>query len=701
MGDLETGNNETAGEHHQVEAGEKLQLAAPAPAPAAEPEADDGAATEPEPDDRGAAAGPGDDGQGADAPDAPGDSPRRTGAHFLPPDQGGVPPGPLRAGREAISALAIRGHTAWETLAIFVLTFTLTAFWFHHAWVHPTTLQVGIPGDADEYDWFLSWVPWALAHGHNALLSGYVNSAQGVNLMWNTSVLLPSVVTAPLTAIFSAPFSYNVLITLAPALDTALAYLAFRRWCGRLPSLVGALLFGFSPYFTVQSPGHLAQVLMMSLPLMLIVGDRLLVVQKSKAWRDGLMLGLVAWAQLLTGEELLAMEGVVAVIALAVLALVNRRAVREKLAYAAKGAGVAALAFVVLAAPFLDIQYRGPYQVEGAHPGNAYVTDLLNFIVPSNITRLSPSWAVNISNHFIQGEDGAYMGIPLVLLIIFALWAARRRKVVWVAAAITLGAAVLSMGSTLHYYGHNSHIWMPGSLVQHLPSMKNLLPARFAGVADFGAALLAALGLNELARRSWAWLGAGWAMAVAALVFIFPIVNYPASLAPNYPAFSSGWACPAKPAADSTVTGSTVTGRPPVVLFMPAGDELNLLWQAESHFCFATPSARGMTGTSPITRELPPVLAVGVGGTAIPPVNSAVRQQFAEGLRAFHIQEILVAPEAPASPQGNPQNQAELVVWLEALLGGPPQAYHEMNFAYAWKHLPSYQEIYTGHFAKG
>ena len=252
------------------------------------------------------------------------------------------------------------------------------------------------------------------------------------------------------------------------------------------------------------------------------------------------------------------------------------------------------------------------------------------------------------------------------------------------------------MGSTLHYYGHNTQIPLPDKYLQKFPSMKNLLPARFASVADFGAGLLAALGLNELTRMKWPSRTVVWGVALAALVFIFPLDNYPASLAPVYPAFSSGWACPQPTPA---VAGAT-RGRPPVALFMPAGDELDLLWQAESHFCFSMPSARGMTGTSPITRELPPVLAAGVGGTPLPPVTSTVRQEFAEGLRAFHVQEILVAPESPSSPQGNPENQAELVTWLESLLGGPPQAYKEMNFAYAWKHLPSYQEIYTGNFPK-
>lgn len=618
-----------------------------------------------------------------------GDGARRRGTHFGPRTRRAW--GWAGSFTRRVATVADQEHTVWEAVVIFVASFVLTALWYHHAWVHPTTLQVGIPGDADEYDWFLGWVPWALVHGHDPLVSTYVNSAHGVNLMWNTSVILPGLVMSPFTAIFGAPFSYNLLITLAPALDTMLAYLAFRRWCGRLPSLAGALLFAYCPYVAVQAPGHLAQVLMMSLPLLLVLGDRLFVVQRGRAWLDGLFVGLVLWAQLLTSEELLAMEAVVGAVALVVLAVANRHVVRDKVAYALRGAGVAVGCFIVLGLPFLAIQFRGPYRVEGVHPGNAYVTDLLNFIVPTGVTRLAPHWALNISSHFIAGEDGSYLGIPLVLLVLVAVIAAWRRKVLWVALAITLSAAIFSMGSTVHYYGHNSHIRLPGAWLERAPHMKNLLPARFAAVTDFGAGFLSALALSQLARARWVLRAGAWLLALAALAFIFPLDNYPASVAPKYPAFTTGWACPQAPSAGHG-------GRPPVALMMPTANELDLLWQEEAHFCFAMPTARGMTGTASITTEVPPVLAGGIGAIPLPTVTPTVRQQFAQALRSLHVQEVIVAPENPTSPGWEPAQQAQMVAWLTTLLGRPPAQYVESYYTYAWQHLPPFNDIATGHF---
>ena len=203
----------------------------------------------------------------------------------------------------------------------------------------PFSTQVGVFGDADEYTWFLGWVPYAIGHGLNPLGSTFVNFPHGVNLMWNTSLLLPSFLISPVTVIFGAAFSYNVLATAAISFSTTFAYMAFRRWTSPFPSLAGALIFGFSSYIMSQSVGHLAQTFVMSAPLLLIVLDRLLVVQTSKPWVDGLMLGGLAWAQLLTGEEILAVEAVAAVIALFVLIAMNDRAIFPHVRYAAKGAG--------------------------------------------------------------------------------------------------------------------------------------------------------------------------------------------------------------------------------------------------------------------------------------------------------------------------------------------------------------------------
>ena len=584
-----------------------------------------------------------------------------------------------------------------EWLLVSALSALLAALFFHNAWDRPFGTQAGVFGDADEYAWFLSWVPYAIGHGLNPLGTTFVNFPHGVNLMWNTSVLLPSLLLSPVTVVLGAAFSYNLLATSALALSSTFAYVAFRRWTGRFPALAGALIFGFSPYMVSQSVGHLAQTLMMSAPLFLIVFDRLLVVQLSKPWVDGLLLGALAWAQLLTGEEVLAMEAVVAVVALVVIFAITGRAALPHVAYALKGTVVAGTSFAVLSLPFLAYQYLGPDKVQDVHPPNTYVSDIWNFIVPTNITRFATSAALHVSSQFTGNgsEDNAYIGIPLVVFIIFTLVIARRRGVTWVAFAIAASAALLSMGETLHDKGHITAYVVPDSWLQDLPFYHNLLPDRFASVMFLGVGLLVAVGLNELKRFKVAVQVPGWSLAALGLVAIFPITTFPSGASPRYTAFESGFACPA------TVSGSLRFSRP-VALMLPSINEMALRWQGESRFCFIMPSDTGMTGTNGgDIGQLRLMLSLGQPGAQLPALTPAVRGQAARDIEALQIKEIIVAPEYPYSGASawSSNDQAQLIGWLEGLLGQVPVTSHDAYVTYVWKNLPPISDIASGHVA--
>lgn len=582
-----------------------------------------------------------------------------------------------------------KGRTSrWELLAVFVLSLALAMTLFHEAWTNPLNTQLGGAGDADEYAWFLSWMPFALGHLHNPLVSHYVNFPNGVNLMWNTSVVLPSFLMSPFTVIFNANFSYNALETLGPALSATFGYMAFRRWTGRLPALAGALIFGFSPYMVSQAPGHLAQVLITSAPLFLIALDRLLVVQGSKPWVDGLLLGLLAWAQLLTGEEVLAMEVVAAAIAVAVLCVIARHQISSHLAYARRASVLAAGVFAVLSAPFLAFQYLGPYRVQNVHPANVYVSDLLNFITPTDMIKLAPVMATNVAIRFTGNgsEQGAYIGLPVVIFIVLTLLVARRRPVTWVALAVAVGAGVLSMGPTLHVGGHVTGFRLPDDLLQHMPFFHNLLPDRFASMMTLGVALLVALGLDELKHLWKPVLAMGWALVALGMAALFPITDFPAANSPMYSAFVTGFSCPKPKAGDA-----------PVALVLPGINEMNLRWQAEANFCFAMPTDTGMTGTNSHFRKgLGVLFTIGDPGQPELPTSTALRVQAAQEIQQYHISEIVVDPEWPTSPVWTPQGQAEVVVWIEWLLGQAPQHSKDDYLSYVWKDLPPVADIASG-----
>jgi len=570
------------------------------------------------------------------------------------------------------------------------LSFVLAAALWHNAWVNPFSTQLGGLGDADEYSWFLSWMPYALGHGLDPLVSHYANFPRGVNLMWNTSVVLPSFVMSPVTVIFGAAFSYNVLMTAAPALSATFAYVAFRRWTAPLPSVTGALIFGFSPYVVSQSFGHIAQTLILSAPLMLIALDRLLVLQAKTPRHDGLLLGVLAWAQLLTGEEVLAMEAVTATIAVVVLCALNWSAVASHVMYAVRGLMAAAGSFLVLSAPFLGTQYLGPDRVQNAHPYDVYVSDLFNFFVPTDITKLAPASALAVSSHFTGNgsEQSAYIGVPLLVLIAMTIFFARRRRVTWTALAVAVGAGVLSMGPTLHVVGDITSFRLPGDVLHHLPVLANLLPDRFTGTMFLAVGLLVALGLDELKRLAVPFKVLGWALAGLGLASLFPTTDFPAATSPLYTAFDTGLACP------RAAPGS---GHPPVALLLPAVNELNLRWQPESRFCFVMPSDTGMTGTNQgDIGSLGLMLSLSQPGALLPPLTPTTRAQAAGDLAALDVKEIVVGPESPQVPTWSPDGQAQLVVWLEWLLGQAPLQSRDNYISYIWKDLPPTSDIASG-----
>ena len=68
-------------------------------------------------------------------------------------------------------------------------------------WRDPASRTVaGNPNDADQIAWFFKYDATAIMHAHlPALVTTAMNAPQGVNAMWNTFMMLPGVLLAPVT----------------------------------------------------------------------------------------------------------------------------------------------------------------------------------------------------------------------------------------------------------------------------------------------------------------------------------------------------------------------------------------------------------------------------------------------------------------------------------------------------------------------
>src|SRR5215469_5752801 len=86
-------------------------------------------------------------------------------------------------------------------------------------------------GDNELFSWFLRYAATAVAHGRlPELVTTAMNAPQGVNLMWNTSFLLPGVLLTPVTLLWGPQVSLTLALTLGFAGSAASLFWVLRRW---------------------------------------------------------------------------------------------------------------------------------------------------------------------------------------------------------------------------------------------------------------------------------------------------------------------------------------------------------------------------------------------------------------------------------------------------------------------------------------
>ena len=196
-------------------------------------------------------------------------------------------------------------------------------------WRDPATRTVlGNPNDADQLAWFFRYDAVAIAHGHlPALVTTAMNAPQGVSVMWNTFMLLPGVLLAPVTLLLGPQTALTVLMTAGFAGSALAMFFVLRRWDASLPAAaLGGAVYGFSPAMLHSAIGHYDLQFAVLPPLIIHLGLRL-ATGRTSAVRGGLGLGLLVTAQLFITEEILAATAIAGTVLVAVLAASRPRAV--------------------------------------------------------------------------------------------------------------------------------------------------------------------------------------------------------------------------------------------------------------------------------------------------------------------------------------------------------------------------------------
>jgi hypothetical protein len=423
-------------------------------------------------------------------------------------------------------------------------------------WRDPASRLVAAnPYDSDQFAWFFRYDATAVAHLHlPSLITSGMNAPHGVNLMWNTPMLLPGVVLAPLTLLAGPQASITVLLTLGFAGSALAMFGVLRRWgAGGQAAAAGGLVYGFSPALIQSAQGHYDLQFAWLPPLIVYSAAQLATGRcgpgRRAAARCGARLGLFAAAQIFIAEELLFDSVVAAAIAVAVLAAGrrHRRPVAGRACDIAVGAVTAAGAVALLAGYALWEQFLGPLRQRGSpFIPDYYKNDLAGFVRPSAALLLHSRGSAAFAAAFQGGppEYLAYLGWPMIITLAAVTALFWRRPAVRAAAVTWALLEVLSLGGTLLAGGHE-HPWitLPWYWLQTLPVAGSVVPDRFSILADGAAAALLAFGIDA-ARTRWPgrrWPTASRVIAVVALAAIAPLVPRPLP-AGSGPPVPTGWA---------------------------------------------------------------------------------------------------------------------------------------------------------------
>jgi hypothetical protein len=275
------------------------------------------------------------------------------------------------------------------------------------------------------------------------------------------------------------------------------------------------------------------------------------------------------------------------------------------------------------------------------------VSDLLSFIVPSRFIHFTGN----------ATENGAYIGLPLLMLFAAGL-VFGRRTLRW-AGLMTLVVAILSMGPHLHIGGHITSVWLPWAAVEWLPLLGSALPGRLMAIAFLGVGIVVAWTCAEAFERGRPWRAAAAVLllaGVAALLPALPAVPYP-SVHADAPAFF-------KPGGgvEGISSGSVVLVTP----FSSKESTDAMYWQAVADYRFKMPEGDAFTpgpylGPRPsfVQRTLDEMDA----GRQPVTLTSEVRAKVAADLSHFRVTTIVAGP----SP-----GRASIVAFWTEFVGEPP-----------------------------
>ena len=460
-----------------------------------------------------------------------------------------------RPERDAITGQGPAGRRAAIVVPAVYLAAAILVTW--RLWADPASRFVAPnAGDANLFAWYMRYAATAVSHWHlPALVTSAMNAPTGVNLMWNTSLLLPGVLLTPVTLLFGPQVSLTVLTTAGFAGSATAMFRVLRRWqVSAAASALAGAVYGFSPALLHSAIGHYNLQLAVLPPLIIDAGVRLAVGPRRAGWaaaaRTGAWLGLLAAAQLFVSEELLLITALTGALFVAALAACRPRAVARRVLPALAGLAVAAVITLALAGHALLVQFGGPLVQHGPlYPLDYYVNEFYGFVTPSSYLYFHTAGTAAAAAGYHAGltEYLAYLGWPLIVVAAAAVIAGWRRPAARAAAFTAAVLTVFSFGGHPQTRGvPDPAVSLPWHWLEEHQLLSSVLPDRLSILIDGAVAVLLALAIDAVrdraardARPAIRARAPAVALAVAALACA-PLLPRPLPSATATP-LPSGW----------------------------------------------------------------------------------------------------------------------------------------------------------------
>ncbi|GAA1199199.1 hypothetical protein [Pseudonocardia alaniniphila] len=565
-----------------------------------------------------------------------------------------------------------REITRLPTHPVVALALTATAYLAVSLALHHRVLgdlagsTTGWTSDAHLFVWWLNWFPWAAGHGQDPLFTTYQHYPTGVNAMWNTSVPLLAFLLAPITLTAGAVAAFNIGMILGPVVSGLALVLALRPYINRwLPRSIGGLLYAFSPFVVAHSSvGHINLVWAILPPILLWAVHAIFVTPGARPARAGMLLGGGFAVQTGIYSQTAALGGVALVVTAACLAIRRPQLAAERIPSVARAAAACVATYVALVPYPLYLLLAGPARPRGQIRDPATSgADVANVVVPSPLSSFRfGTGRLGEHLHSHPGEQGGYLGVALLIILVVAV-VALRSALVRVTAAVGLVLLVLSFGINAVVLDHDTGIPLPWHLVERVPLLAEIEPVRFQVFVALCAAVIVAAWLDHLADRP---PGPGRTAAVAATLLAAATwlpSNSQASVPATVPAFFTRSAQQHLDDRDVVETLPRITGE-----WVGGADPL--LWQAASGMAYRTTGGY-FIGSDPrhdLLLEAPSNLYQDVAQqiSAGRPTSMAGAGAAARQLRAAGVTVVLVV-DRPGI------DSAPLIEWTRTVTGSPGQ----------------------------